>query len=365
MANSIAYGFVGLQDLYGQRVQDAGVQRVWDAVAESFLEYSRVFNRIVGAWSEPTLIAMEQIELAGSGTLQPLDEWGNPMPTMPSGSYQVAYPIQGGGDAFGFNRVSSKLVTVEEINRATMEAIGKDHDWMIRHALAALFTNTTWTFADKIGANGSKGLGNITIQPLANGDAVKYARRGGAAAAVDTHYLAQAGSIADNANPFPTIKAELDEHPSNTGPIVAYIATDLVSSVTALTEFVEATDSDIRYGADSDILAANGEAMIGPGKEVLGKTKSGVWVVEAPIIPANYLIALSTGGGAPLRMREYPAPELQGLFLEQHSPDGNRQETRYIRYAGFGVRNRVAALVMRIGNGSYAIPTGYTAPLAV
>jgi hypothetical protein len=64
-------------------------------------------------------------------------------------------------------------------------------------------------------------------------------------------------------------------------------------------------------------------------------------------------------------MREYDAPELQGFFPEDHSPDGNIQEMRMIRYAGYGALNRVAAVVQRIGNGSYAIPSGYTNPLAV
>jgi hypothetical protein len=365
MANSVPYGFVGIQDLYAQRVQQAGPDRVWDAIGQSLAEYSRVADAILGAWAQRTTVAMEQVELAGSGTLQPLDEWGNPLPVQPSGYYQVAYPIQGGGTAFGDNRVTRAIMTVEEVARLTMDAMQRDKDWLIRHALAALFTNTTWTFADKVGPNGTKGLGDITIQPLANGDSVTYARKGALAASTDTHYLAQAGAIADNANPFPTIKAELDEHPSNSGPVVAYIASDLVTTTTALTEFVEVNDPDIRYGADNDTLSANGAALIGPGKEVLGKTKSGVWVVEAPIIPSNYIVAVSTGGGAPLRMREYAAAELQGLFLENHSPDGNQQISRFIRYAGFGARNRVAALAMRIGNGSYAIPTGYTAPLAV
>lgn len=365
MANSVPYGFVGIQDLYAQRVQQAGPDRVWDAIADSLAEYSRVADAILGAWAQRTIVAMEQVELAGSGTLQPLDEWGNPLPVQPSGYYQVAYPIQGGGTAFGDNRVTRAIMTVEEVARLTMDAMQRDKDWLIRHALAALFTNTTWTFADKVGPNGTKGLGDITIQPLANGDSVVYARKGALTASTDTHYLAQAGAIADNANPFPTIKAELDEHPSNSGPVVAYIASDLVTTTTALTEFVEVNDPDIRYGADNDTLSANGAALIGPGKEVLGKTKSGVWVVEAPIIPSNYIVAVSTGGGAPLRMREYAAAELQGLFLENHSPDGNQQISRFIRYAGFGARNRVAALAMRIGNGNYAIPTGYTAPLAV
>ena len=363
--NTLVYGFHSLTDLYGQRVSAVGTPRVYDAIREATAEYTRVANGLLGVLAERTVIAQEQIELPGSGTLQPLDEWGNPLPVQPSGSYTVAYPIQGGGTAFGANRVSRAMMTVEEVARATMDAMQKDKDWLIRHALAAVFTNTTWTFADKVGANGSKGLGNITIQPLANGDAVVYGKVGGVAAAVDTHQLAQAGAIADNANPFPTIKAELDEHPSNRGPYVAYIASDLVATATALTEFVEVGDPDIALGSGSDQVTGSVASLIGFGTEVLGKTKSGVWLVEAPVLPSTYILAVATGADAVLRMREYPAPEVQGLFLETHSDDGNTDATRFIRYAGFGVRNRVGAVVYRIGNGSYAIPTGYTPPLPV
>lgn len=363
--NTLIYGFQGLSDLYSERVLTVGTARVYDAVRESLAEYTRIAMGLLDVVAAPTTVAQEQIELPGSGTLQPLDEWGNPLPVQPSGSYQVAYPLQGGGTAFGSNRVSRAMMTVEEVARLTMDAMQRDKDWLIRHALAALFTNTTWTFVDKVGANGSKGLGSITIQPLANGDAVLYNRVGGVAASVDTHHLAQANAIGNNDNPFPTIKAELDEHPSNRGPYVAYIASDLVATATALTEFVEVSDPDIRLGSGSDVVVGNTAAILGFGTEVLGKTKSGVWLVEAPVLPSTYIIAVAAGADPVLRMREYAAPELAGLFLETHSDDGNSEANRFIRYAGFGVRNRVGAVVMRIGNASYAIPTGYAAPLAV
>jgi hypothetical protein len=69
-----------------------------------------------------------------------------------------------------------------------------------------------------------------------------------------------------------------------------------------------------------------------------------------------------------MRMREYPANELQGLFPEQFSPDGNLNIQKFIRYCGFGVYNRTGATITRIGNASYAIPTtpvDYTAPLGI
>lgn len=361
MANSVAYGFVGLSDLFSQRVATVGVDRVWNAIQESSQEYNRVVNGMLGELSDRLIIAQEQIELPGDGTLQPLDEWGNPLPVQPSGSYQVAYPIQGGGTAWGTNRVSAAMLTVEEANRFTLDAYQRDADWLIRHMMAGLLDNTTWTFKDVVGPNGAKGLGNITIQPLANGDSVTYVKKGASAPTADTHYLAQAAAIDDSHNPFPTIYTELVEHPSNSGPVKVYVATDLVSTIEALTNFVEVRDPDIQYGLATNQLA--GALDPGFGDRVLGKVDN-CWVIEWGRLPSSYMVGHASGVPV-LGMREYPAPELQGFFPERHSPDGNLWVNRFIRYAGFGVRNRVAGLVYYIGGGAYAIPTGYSTPLPV
>lgn len=364
--NTNLYGFVALQDLYNTRVATVAPDRIYTAINESLAEYTAILDAMMGAWVERTNAALMQFELPGSGTLQPLDEWGNPLPVQPSGSYQVAFPIQGGGTAFGDNRISRAHMTVQELERFTADAMRRDRDWMIRHILAALYTPSTWPFMDKVGADGtSKGLGSITIQPLANNDSVVYGRKAFKSNATDNHYLAQAAAIADGANPFPTIRAELAEHPSNSGPYVAYVPSNLVSSINALTEFVEVGDPDINLGANADTVDAPGAQVLGPGQTVLGKTKSGVWVVEMEAMPDNYMLAFALGAGPVLRMREYAPAELQGFFPEYHSPDGNLQLTRFLRYCGFGVANRVGALAYRIGNANYAAPTDYVAPLAI
>ena len=84
-------------------------------------------------------------------------------------------------------------------------------------------------------------------------------------------------------------------------------------------------------------------------------------------LPATHIITVARGAEKKaLRMREYPAAALQGLIQENHSPDGNLFERRFIRYAGFGAFNRVGALVFEPSQaGVYTIPTGYTTPLAV
>lgn len=353
MANGIAYGFVGLQHMWADRVTDAGEQRIWDAVRQSAAMHSTQLAAVMAAFAQPTTDRTRRIMLPGSGELQPLDEHGNPLPTRPEGYYTVGFPIYGGGDAWGDNRVTRALATVEEANRWTLEALKKDARWVRRHSLAAIFTNTQRTFADP--------QGDIAVEPLANGDAVIYNRVGGTSA-TDNHYLAQASSIGDANNPFPAMYDELAEHPENNGPYVAYVPTNLVSDIEGLTDFHPVLDPNVRVGVASDQLV--GSVDLGPGDELIGYVGK-FFIIEWKALPDNYMIGVARGTQSVLAMRQYPSQALQGFFPEFNDVDGNHKENRLIHYAGFGVQNRVGAVVQRVGNGSYATPAGYEAPLAV
>ena len=128
-----------------------------------------------------------------------------------------------------------------------------------------------------------------------------------------------------------------------------------------MTNFLPVVDGEVNPGISSDVLA--GSTSIGFGEELLGRVDK-VWIVEWGLMPSSYMLAVARGAGA-VGMRQYPAPELQGLFEEAHSPDGNKFEYRFLRYAGFGARNRVGAVAAEIGSATYSIPTGYDAPLSV
>jgi hypothetical protein len=258
------------------------------------------------------------------------------------------------------------MLTVEEADRFTNDAFQKDADWRIRHVLAAIFGSASYAFNDAIGSNGAAGLGSINVYGLANGDSVVYNRKGGNTASIDNHYLSgTATSISTADNPFPTIRAELMEHPSNSGPYVAYLATNLVNDLASLGEFVETDDPAIAY-QNTDHLPSAPPNILGPGDEILGRLKSSnMWIVEWSRLPDNYIIAHATGAGPFIRQREYPAAELQGLFQEGFSPDGNHQEQRFIRFGGFGVFDRVAAVVYQVGTATYAVPSGMLPPLPI
>ena len=355
MANLTAYGFIGYEHLADERVADGRVQIVSDAIRRSVAEHNRVVDAALEELVERTTDYTARYKLPGGGTLQPMDEWGNPILVREEGYYDVAFPIQGGATAWGDNRVSRALMTVAEADRLTFAALLRDSNWMRRHIQAAMLDNSSWTFDDKE-------KGSLTVQPLANGDAVTYLMRSGETA-TDDHYYAQAAAISDAANPFDDWQAELSEHPENAGPYVAYIPTNLKSAVTGLVTFEELPDSNVELGANSNRLV--GTVGRGMGSTVLGYI-NGIWVIEWELLPANYGIVVARGAQTKvLKMREYPSSVLRGFFAENHSPDGNLMEHRMIRYAGFGAYNRVGALAFRIGNGSYATPTGYSTPLPV
>ena len=362
MANTTAYGFHNLQEIFAQRIGSGtqNVELVRNAITTTVAEYTRQLNELTGVLASRTTAAKARFTLPTSGTLQPIDEFGNPRPVVGGSYYEVGFPIQGGGTAFGTDRVSRQLMTIQQANDDVLGAQLKDADWMMRHMLAAIFSNTAWTYKDR-----DSSIGDISVKGLASGDSDKYAFAGGSTN-TDNHYLATASAIADNANPFSPLRKELSEHPGNRGPFVAYVPSNLVDAITALTEFKDKPDENIT-NLSGEILNNEGAQVRRFGDEVLGYLKSArMWVVEWKRLPDSYIVAAALGNAEPvLRMREYDAPGLQGFFPELHSPDGNLNITRLLRYAGFGVYDRTGAAVQLIGNGTYSVPTGYTAPLAI
>lgn len=361
MANSIAYGFLSLKDVFANRVTQLNTGVLNNALVQSAAEWTRLMDQALMRLATRTTLASERYRLPGSGSLQPIDQWGNPLPVKGGAYYTVGYPIQGGGTAWGNNRVSREMMSVEDANQYTVDAQRRDADWLIRHMLAALFTNVTYTFTDDTRPEDP----TITVQPLANADGTLFPIVGGDSDDV-THYLAQAAAIDDDHDPFLAVFNALRVHPSNAGRIVSYIPSNLTDDVGGMTDFVDVGDPDILLGDQSDRIVGNMADIQGFGDRVLGKMKgTRQWIVEWSRLPDNYIYSQAIDApDSPLAMREYPSAALQGLFPEAYSPDGNRAEYRFLRYAGFGARNRVSAAITRIGSGSYGIPAGYTAPLA-
>jgi len=350
--NSLKYGFYQLKDYANQRAIEINRDALVGAILQTREEYNAEMDQLLGLFAARTVDYKYRFRTPANARLQAMDPNGRALPIKRT-TYDIELPLQMGGSAYGVNFVTRAKRTVQDENDDVVNQLVADRNWMRDHALAGVFYNGSgWSHTDDQ-------YGTLTIRGLANGDATVYARQGGGAPATDNHYLAQAGAISVT-NPYPTIRTELREHPENDGNLISFIADDLVSDTMNLASFVDVADGAVRTGGNTDVLVGT------PGVDYPGRLigyADGNYVVHWSGVPAGYIVSLTTEGPRPLAMREDPEAELQGFGPRGEREDYPFFETQWFRRAGFGGNNRVGATVTRIGNASYAIPTGYGSPM--
>ena len=351
---TMLYGFESMKDLAARRVTEVGVAQVNTAINHSVLEHNRQMAAMMGLLARPLTGFKLTYRTPSAARLQALDEFGRARPVKTLGKYDVSFPIQSGGAAWGATRIMREKMTVQEANDATAALISADIRWMRDHALAAIFNNSTWTFNDDE-------HGALTIKGPANGDSDVYMVATGAdSGASDDHFKAQAAAISDAANPFAADYAELTEHPENGGEAVALVSADLKSSIEGLANYVPVADPNIQMALTKNQLVGSLGVSL-PGKMIGYVDK--VWVAEWKAMPAGYYIMVSTQGEPPLGMRQHPEASLQGFNRVGERSDHPFYESQWERHAGFGAWNRVGVVVRRVGNAAYAVPSGYTVPM--
>lgn len=357
MANQVVYGFHTLQQRFGEPVSQIDGAIINTAITQAIEEHNRQMDRFTRLFlrsgiTDPT----RTFRVSGVTRNQPLDEAGRPLPIRGEARYSVGFPMQMSGNAIGETWLHAQKRRVEDVNRIMATIIDGDRSWVFDHVLAALFNNADRTFEDLE-------KGTITVKPIANGDSVVYQVPSGAfSGSTDNHLLAQANAIGAGAdNPFPTIYSELSEHPENgnggSGRIIAFIPTNLKTAVTGLATFYRPFNADLTPGNSATVLS--GTLGIDVPGTVLGMEDSGVWVVEWPRLPSNYIVAINTAGEPPIGERVDEQANLRGFIEVEENRDFPWYQRNWIRQAGYGAWNRVGALVYRVGNGTYAIPTGY------
>jgi hypothetical protein len=354
MANQVLYGFVNLQNMLDQRITNTNVGTVVTAIQRTLEEHQRQLAAFTSLFVEPTTLHAERYYPGSNARLQPLDENGRARPIRPAGFVDVGYPLKAAGTAWGNNWRARAKLTVGEVQRVTAQQITADVRWMRDQILAGIYADTDWTSSDDQ-------YGALTIKPLANGDSQVYSVITGAdSASTDDHNVGQAGAISVT-DPFPAMRADLIEHPENSDTVVALIPTAQRADVEALAAFNRMGDPNIQPGSGSDQLVGSLGTPV-PG-EVFGYHDAGVWLSEWKALPAGYVIGVTPGGDPALAMREEEEAELRGFRLADERPDYPFYESQWVRIAGFGARNRVGAYVVRIGNATYAPPTGYAQPM--
>jgi hypothetical protein len=354
MPNQVMYGFYQLQDVFNQRVNQVGADVVSRAIDATVAEHNRQINALLDLFCQRTTEHTIRYKTPTAARLMGLDENGRARPVKSQGFYDIAFPLQSAGIAWGANYKSRVKMTVQEANDATATLISADIRWIRDHILAAIFANMPWVFTDEQ-------FGNLQIKGPANADTDLYLiMQGQDQPAIDNHFFAQAALIADATNPFPNIYTELTEHPENQGEVVVFVSSVDRPDVEGLANFFPLPDLNVRLGVGQAQLVGSLSAAI-PGR-LLGYVDQ-CWVAEWPVLPNHYAIGVTVAGEPPLAMREEPEPELQGFNRVADRDDYPWYERQYLRTAGFGAWNRVGVVVQQVGAGVYGVPAGYESPM--
>jgi hypothetical protein len=352
------YGVLGVNDNDRSLINQVGQTVVFDAASEYLRAASEDLDRFVAIFAqETTENYTERYRLPGSGRLQRRGGQAQSGAVKPYGSWDVAYPLEDFGAQLAMTDVDRAYTTLQHLQNHLETIRVQDLNTVRHEMLYALFNNVARTFTDP-------NYGNLSIQPLANADAVLYPPvLGSEAAAAEGHYLASgytAANISDTNNPYATIRNELEEHfgtPSGFGNTVAFINTAQIAKTEALTDFDPVPDMHVTPGADRDV--PTGMPTV-PGR-VIGRA-NGVWIVEWRWVPANYILAMDLDQPRPLKMRVDPVATGLGMGLQLVKvSDQNPFEGSHFRHRfGVGVGNRLNGVAMELTtDGSYDIPAAY------
>ncbi|MFA6243499.1 MAG: hypothetical protein WC655_21340 [Candidatus Hydrogenedentales bacterium] len=352
---TILHGFSALKDVFSSPVVEK-ITEVNDAVTQAMAEHNRQIEALYGLFCSRTTEKKVRFVGAAAAKLQSADEFARTRPIKGGSKYDVAFPLLSAIGSLGKTWDAAQKMTVQQANNELANLFMADMRWQRGQIVAALCANASWTHTNEED-------GDLTIMGLANADTVEYQIMTGAdTSATDTHYLAQSSAIDNSHDPFPTIRAELMEHPENSGDVIALIPSDLKASVMALSDFLPIADPRVRAGSGSAQLIGSLDFPI-PG-ELFGYHQDKVWLAEWRALPSNYIVSVTTEGERALKMREETLPALRGFIKVADQSDHPFYKTTYKRIAGYGAWNRVGATVTRVGNASYAVPTGYECPMA-
>ena len=355
MANTLAHGFVLLERLLSQRVAQVGFERVFTAIQESFAYHSTQMDAWLAVMAFATTGYSKRFEDPAAGSLQPTTGMGTPLPSQFEGYYDVAFPMHFGTKGYGADRYVRPKMTVEEVNKFTVLMLQADAKSVKRALRDRLLDSVTYTYTDPE-------FGALSIKGLANGDTDTYVGLEGAAATAN-HYIAQAAAIADATNGLDTGRDLIRNYPSQQeGEVVCHAATNQLDAIKGLQDFVPVDDPRILRGTSADTIAAGFPAddIRGYGREIIGRAAE-CWIVDTPDIPSNYNHFRILGVNDAIAMRQHAEAESVGFQVNEYDVDGNTKAIQGYRAVGFGAMNRIAGVLLRTGNGSWAVPSGVLA----
>jgi hypothetical protein len=351
------YAALGIADTDRSYINTLGQAVVYEATQELLAQYNAELAAAMAVFVERTTTDHKiRYKLPMTGRMQRRGGQARSGAVKATGQWDVALPLEEFGDAVAGDRVTMAYMTIQEYDRHLDGIMIRNTNTRRYELLRTLFRNDARTFVDD-------NYGDLTIQPLANGDAVLYPPVvGSETEATANHFIVSgyaATAISDTNNPIKVLVRRLvarfgsEQGNSNIGVFIHSDQTDLVSD---LADFVEVTDRFVVLGDDGETLSGLPQNV--PGR-VIGRV-DGAWVIEWDHIPSGYMAAIHFAAPRPALQRVDPADTglssgLQLVATDERYPfQGAQWSDRF----GLGIGNRLNGAVLQLkASGSYDIPT--------
>jgi len=368
-------GYMTEGDILTHTIDGVDLNQLWAEFIDANTIYNEHKQGMVGLLTYPVVSDIELVPQIGDFNFEEATEFGIPRKANTNISYyQLAYSYKDWDLGVGYTWKFLRDAPAQQVEAIHTKAIQADQALVFRKVMEALFDQRSRvTIINAMTYN---------VYPLANADGwVPPPYKGVTFDGTHSHYLTSGAATIDS-DDFETTVGTLTEHGYgwDTGTQIVCFANR--AEVNAMRKWRFGQTNNNTKVANFDFVPALGQpALLVPNAEgLLGGQAPAVWnglrvtgsymdviVIEEPLLPAGYLMFLSTGGANVdeniVGIREHASPEWRGLRLLP----GNQQryplvDGYYIHGFGTGIRRRTGAAILQItSSASYAAPTAYVA----
>lgn len=366
-------GYMTEGDILTHTIDGVDLNSIWSEFITANTVYNEHKQGFVGILTYPVLSDIELVPQIGDFNFEEATEFGIPRGQNTNISYyQLAYAYKDYDLKLGYTWKFLRDAPSQQIEAIHTKAIQADQALVFRKVMEALFDNRTrQTIINSLAYD---------VHPLANADGwVPPSYKDVVFDGTHNHYLTS-GAAAIDSSDFEDAVNHLTEHGYgwDTGTQIICFANR--AQINSIRKWRFGQVSANAVTANYDFIPAMGQpALLVPNAEgLLGGQAPSTWnglrvtgaymdvmVIEEPLMPAGYLMFLSTGGVNTdeniVGVREHSTPAWRGLKLMP----GNQQrypliDGYYVHGFGTGVRRRTGALMMQItASASYTIPPQY------
>jgi hypothetical protein len=349
------------------------LNQLWGEFVDANTVYNEHKQGFVGILTYPVVSDIELVPQIGDFQFEVATEFGIPRGQNTNISYyQLAYAYQDYDLKLGYTWKFLRDVPSQQVEAIHTKAIQADQALVFRKTMETLFDNRSRvTIINAMSFN---------VFPLANADGwIPPSYRGNVFDGTHNHYLTSGNAVVDSGD-FEMAVNHLTEHGYgwDTGTQIICFANR--SEVNSIRKWRFGQVSANTVVANYDFVPALGQpALLVPNAEgLLGGQAPATWnglrvsgaymdvmIIEEPLMPAGYMLFLSTGGVNVdeniVGVREHASPAWRGLKLMP----GNQQrypliDGYYVHGFGTGIRRRTGAVMVQVtANASYTIPPQY------